>query len=62
MAAPQRDNAVQMAIFSHDPPKHALVAELESLDLNNMTPLDALLKMNQWQRKLKKQARTSHEE
>jgi len=51
-----RDSGVQMAIFSPDPPKHPLAAELESLDLNNLTPLDALLKMNQWQRKLKKLA------
>ncbi|MGI6066572.1 MAG: DNA mismatch repair protein MutS [Bacillota bacterium] len=51
-----RETPVQLAVFSPNPPKHPLVAELEMLDLNNLTPLDALIKLNQWQRKLKKLA------
>ncbi|WP_214659104.1 DNA mismatch repair protein MutS [Candidatus Formimonas warabiya] len=50
---PDKHKPLQMSFFVPDPPKHPLVAELESLDLNNLTPLDALLKLNQWQRKLK---------
>jgi hypothetical protein len=53
---PVRETPVQLSVFSHDPPKHPLIAELESLDLNNLTPLDALIKLNHWQRKLKKLA------
>ncbi|MDD2498366.1 MAG: DNA mismatch repair protein MutS [Desulfitobacteriaceae bacterium] len=51
-----RETPVQLAVFSPNPPKHPLAAELEMLDLNNLTPLDALIKLNQWQRKLKKLA------
>ncbi|MGI6712801.1 MAG: DNA mismatch repair protein MutS [Bacillota bacterium] len=38
-------------------PNNPLLAELESLDLNNITPLDALVMLNQWQKKLKKMSR-----
>lgn len=44
---------MQMSFFIPEPPIHPVIAELESLNLNNLTPLDALLKLNQWQRKLK---------
>jgi DNA mismatch repair protein MutS len=45
--------AVQLSLFVPEPPKNPIIAELESLNINNLTPLDALLKLNEWQHKLK---------
>ncbi|WP_276538590.1 DNA mismatch repair protein MutS [Dehalobacterium formicoaceticum] len=51
----EKNHALQMSFFVPEPPKHPVIAEIESLNLNNLTPLDALLKINQWQRKLANQ-------
>ncbi|MEL7566465.1 MAG: DNA mismatch repair protein MutS [Dehalobacterium sp.] len=48
----ENHRALQMSFFVPEPAKHPVISELESLNLNNITPLDALLKLNQWQRKL----------
>jgi DNA mismatch repair protein MutS len=49
----EKEKPMQISFFVPDPPKNPIIAELESLNLNNLTPLDALLKLNQWQNKLK---------
>lgn len=45
---------VQISVFAQTPPKHPIISQLETLDLNNLTPLEAMMKLHQWQRKLKK--------
>jgi DNA mismatch repair protein MutS len=49
----EKEKTLQMSFFVPEPPKNPIIIELESLNLNNLTPLDALLKLNQWQQKLK---------
>lgn len=48
----RNNNPLQLSFFVPDSPKHPIISDLESMNLNNITPLDALLKLNQWQRKL----------
>lgn len=48
----EKNKTWQMSFFVPEPAKHPVITELESMNLNNLTPLDALLKLNQWQRKL----------
>lgn len=49
-----KENPDPMSYYTHENP---LLDELESLDLNNITPLDALMMLNQWQKKLKEISR-----
>lgn len=55
MTIHEKNNTLQMSFFVSEPPKHPVIAEIESLNLNNLTPLDALIKINHWQRKLANQ-------
>lgn len=49
--APHRARPEQLALFLTEP--HPLLKELESLDLDSLSPLDALSKLHQWQKRLK---------
>ena len=43
----------QVTIFGDDHPLHPILNEMSSLNIVNLTPLEALLKINLWQKKLK---------
>ena len=47
-----RDDSLQLSLFT--PQTHPVVDELKSIDLNNMTPLDALNKLNELKSKVEK--------
>ncbi|MBI2845472.1 MAG: DNA mismatch repair protein MutS [Chloroflexi bacterium] len=49
--APHRARPEQLALFLTEP--HPLLKELESLNLDSLSPLDALSKLHQWQKRLK---------
>ncbi|MCC7264962.1 MAG: DNA mismatch repair protein MutS [Candidatus Latescibacteria bacterium] len=53
--APRRPAAEeQLPLFAVAAPEPPLVAELRQLDLNQLTPLQALLKLGEWQEQLQK--------
>lgn len=48
---PQRGSDMQIDLFSSD---HLISKEIESIDISNMTPLEALNKINIWKKMLKR--------
>ena len=51
-AAPPPPDNTQLALFAPAAPGHAVVAELERLDLDALTPLEALNRLATWKREL----------
>lgn len=43
----------QLSIFESDQPLHPILTELSTINIGNITPLEALLKLNVWQKKMK---------
>ena len=52
--APPRPDADQLGLFhGSPPPPHPLVEELEGLDVDSLSPIEALNRLAAWQRRLK---------
>lgn len=51
VSVPANLQTLQMTLFEEKP--HALVTELEGLDVNNLSPLEALMKLDEWKKSLK---------
>ncbi len=47
----RRDNLIQVELFPRGE-EHPVLAEIRKLDILNLTPLEALAKLDEWQRKL----------
>jgi len=51
VSVPANLQTMQMTLFEEQP--HAVVAALKDLDLNQLSPLEALMKLDEWKRSLK---------
>jgi hypothetical protein len=49
--APRPPDAAQLALFAGAPP-HPLLTELDGLDLDKLTPIDALNRLAAWKKRL----------
>jgi len=49
---PARPDAAQLALFSHSASPHPLLEELDRLDLNALSPLEALNRLAAWKKQL----------
>ena len=43
------------AALPKPPPEHPMITEINELDVNSMTPMEALMKIAQWKRELEKE-------
>jgi len=55
LPAPARPDSAQLGLFAGERPD-PLLAELEALDVNSLSPLDALNRLAEWQRRRKERA------
>jgi DNA mismatch repair protein MutS len=49
---PPPPDAAQLALFSGEMPTHPLLDELARLDVDALSPLEALTRLHEWQRQL----------